>query len=157
LSFACSGREMTDLGAGLLPAGLGPCGLWAPDDSAPTQPDPSTLNRKLDPTSKNFSYDSSTRQLEQTTGTLQRVAWLLSTEFASSTGLPTEGLDRPRKITSQIVADTQARIRKALRPVIEIDPVVLIISIDVVTGGSRVAGTVTYQDLTTGQIVPVTF
>ena len=131
--------------------------MWAPDDSAPTQPDPSTLIRKLDPVTKNFSYDATTRQLTQTTGVLQRVCWLLSTEFASSTGMPADGFERPEKITSQIVADVQTRVRKALRPVTEIDPVVLIESIDVVTGGSRVAGTVNYRDLTTGQTIPVGF
>lgn len=148
---------MPDLGAGLMGAGLGPAGLWSPGTDAPLQPEPSNLIRALDPVSKNFTYDSATRQQKQTSGTLQRVSWLLSTSLASSTGLPTQGFDRPSKITQQIVTDVQARIRKALVPVTDIDPVVRIVSIDVVTGGSRVAGTITYQDLTTNDVVPVNF
>ena len=148
---------MADVGSGLMSAGLGPAGMWEPDDSAQTLPDPSTLIRELDPTTKTYSYDSDTRQLTQIGGTLQRVAWLLSTEFGSSTALPTTGLARPVKITSQIVSDTKSRVLKALRPVIEIDRVIRVISIDVVSGGSRVAGTVNYQDLTTNQVVSVNF
>ncbi len=149
---------MTIYGAGLVPAGTGPAGLWYDDDLPEGRPDPSTLSLAYDVASRGWTYDATTRQMTQMGGVLQRVALTLVTALNSSSVLNEWGIKTPRVHTENFAEEREQMVRDALRTMTDSERVVRIDSIVTEVEGSRSRTSVTVADLTTGTTLPkVTF
>jgi hypothetical protein len=135
---------------------LTPYGIGTPAPSA----DPPTGDagvRYIDPASHDYAFDSATGQLAQMPTVRQRVLLAVTQLRGSSTALPNDGINLPRKMGDTFVAEMQQSVRAALRQLTDVEKLVRIDGIDVIKGqGGRSQTTITYTDLSSGQPDSVT-
>ncbi len=143
-------------GLGLFSAGLGPFGIGTPDAPAAI-PAPGAGSRYINPASRDYQQDASTRQLAQMPGVRQRVLLALTTLLGSSTAVRDFGTRRRSKMGTTYDAEVRADVTSALRQLVEVEKIVVLESISVQRGGGgRSLITVSYRDLTIQQSESVT-
>jgi len=139
------------------PLGVTPFGTGTPA-TAQTRPSKSPLGaRFLDPTTRDYALDSE-GEVKRMPGVRQQVLLAVTTLINSSSTLPGAGISLPRKIGADFARLTRISVEAACAHITEsgratIDDV----TAEVVSTG-RTLITVTYTDLTTGEVgtLPVT-
>lgn len=142
---------MTLLGAGLMPIGTGPIGLWYDDSAVVTRPDPTPLSRWVDVSTRSYAFDQASRQLAKTKSTRQRVALTLTTLQQSSSTLPGWGITIPSKHGASFAEQMTQSVKDALRTMSEVEKSIRVDSVEVEVSGSRSRTTVTWTDLSSGK------
>lgn len=133
-----------------MPAGTGPFGLGTPTTSAAPPDDPAG-SRYINPATKDYEQDSTTKQLAQMPPVRQRVLIAVTTIQTSSTALPKFGRVMPRKMGPSFEAEIEASLRASLRQLTDVEQVIRIDGITVERGASgRYRPTLSYTDTTTG-------
>lgn len=143
-------------GLGDSPLGTSPAGIGLPDDDATVPSGNSAMCRSIDPMTRDYTVDTETGHLSQTTPVRQRVFIRLLTLKGSSTSVPELGAAIPGKMDERFSAKVVAAVHEALRQEVEVERVMSILSIDVQRSNRRAAIHVRYQDLTTGEPGEVT-
>ena len=112
--------------------------------------------RSIDPTTRDYTVDTVTGHLSQTTPVRQRVFLRLLTLRGSSTAVPELGAAIPGKMDERFTARVVAAVHEALRQEVDVERVMAILSVEVQRSNRRAAIHVRYQDLTTGEPGDVT-
>ncbi len=139
-------------GFGLFPIGVGPFGLWTPDE-APPPPTGNVGSRWIDPATRDYSINESTKNLKQMPAVRQQVLLALMTIKKSAATVPRFGASFPSKMNETFEIESKNSCRIALAHLTESDPpTIRIEKIDIVKGrNSRAEGTLTYTDISTGE------
>ncbi len=138
-------------GFGVLRAGLSPFGLGSPA-SASLPPDGAAGCRWINPATRSYEQDETTRQFKQMPSIRQQVYLAVATLLESSSTLRTQGIRPPQKMGDTYEAEMKAAVALALRHLTDIRKVVRIDGITVLKGrGQRSRTTVSFTDLTTGK------
>jgi hypothetical protein len=140
------------MGFGTSPAGTFPAGFAAAAEAA-APPDPSPFVRAIDPASRDYTIDATTRAFTRTTATRQRVQLALSTLRESSTVQRDWGVLAPRKMSRSFEQEADASVREALAALVR-DGSIEIVTVGTKRGtGGRAQAVVTFRDRTTGEIL----
>lgn len=138
-------------GFGLLGFGTGPFGLGLPV-SASVPPDGPAGCRYLNPSSKDYAQDSSTRQLQQMPKVRQQVLLALTTLKGSASTLREFGVRLPRKMGDRFQTEAEQSVRLALRHLTHTQKVIRIDYVLAEHGrGGRGRITVAWTNLETGK------
>jgi len=141
-------------GFGSIGVGTGAFGLGAPV-SGEAPPNGPAGSRWINPATRDFEVDSTTKQLAQMPPVRQRVLLALITLVGSSSVLPTFGIRLPRKMGDRFEAQCRVAVTAALRQLTEVEQLIEIQRIDVVKGsGGRSLITVSYRNLETDEEEP---
>lgn len=120
--------------------------------SANLPPDGPSGSRYINPASKDYEQDPSTRQLKQMPKVRQQVLLAVTTMLGSASTLQRFGTRLPRKMGDRLQAETDVSMRAALRHLTETQKVISIDSITAERGrGGRARITLKWTDLTTGK------
>lgn len=130
------------MGFGLGSLGAMPFGFSSPGAAPAPLPATESGVRLVDPMTGDLTRESS-GAFTQAGQLLQRVLFLLRTEFRSSSVFPQDGLERPTKISETFLADTRSRVATALSP---LGSDVTLISVTVSLATRPPLITVSYQD-----------
>lgn len=140
------------MGLGISPCGGFPLGFGEPT-AAGAPPTLTQCSREIDPATKDYSINASTKGFSRMTGTRQRVVLAITTAFQSSTVQRTWGIRTAPKMGWSFEQEQEASIREALRQMAEVERVIAIESITIERGsGGRSRATISWRDLTTGTI-----
>lgn len=134
-------------GIGTIAAGTGLAGFGEPTEQA-APPDKDQWSRYLNPETGKYEIDDDTSGFKRMPRTRQRVLLALLTEFGSSTVQPEWGFARPSKMGDRFAGEVQARVRRALRRLTDVERLIRIIAIDVERGSIRFSVKVRYYDHT---------
>ena len=134
---------------GLCPAGFG-------DIEAPAAPPSPTRWSRYIGTDGKYLIDGVSGNFARMPPLKQRIALAIVTELGSSTVLPGEGLEHPKKMGATFEADMDIRVRKALRRLTDVEQVMAIQSIQVERGSFRYRVTVLFEDKTSGLASEIT-
>lgn len=143
-------------GLGLSSAGLCPYGTGTPITGA-APPTGQAGSRYINPATKDYEQDTTTKQLAQMPAIRQRVLLAVLTVFRSST-VYNGGIKTPRKMGTLFETEMKQAVRATLRILTDVEKVVRIDSITVKRGGNsgRSMTTIEYTDLTTNLTDSVT-
>jgi len=138
-------------GFGTSPFGTSVMGIGAPADPS-TIPDGTTsVSRYVGPVSGDYEVNPAGGQLRQMSGVLQRVVLTIRTELGSVLAATKFGRRFPRKQTSSLEAEVAGELRRVLRPLTDVERVMVIESIGVQRGdGGRVGIDLRFTNLQTG-------
>lgn len=137
-------------GVGISSFGLSPYGTGTPA-TGEAPPTGSAGSRYINPATRDYEQDTTTKQLAQMPGVRQRVLLAVLTLARSSTVYP-GGIKQPRKMGTLFVAEMHQAVRATLRILTDVEKVVRIDTITVERGtGGRSRTTIEYTDLTTGE------
>lgn len=133
-------------GFGAQPMGTSPFGVGTPT-SATEPPDGPAGSRYLNPVTRDYEIDDTTRQFKQMPPTRQRVLLAVMTDLGSS-ALPRFGVKRPPRMGETFEREQANAVRRALRHMTDVEKVLSIDSIKVERGlGGRARTTIAYTDL----------
>lgn len=137
-------------GFGLSSFGLSPYGTGTPV-SASDPPDGAAGARYIDPSTRDYAQDTTTRQLQQMPPIRQRVLLSVLTLKNSST-VYNGGINNPRKMGTFFEVEMQRAVRDTLKQLTDVEKVIRIDNITTVRSvGSRSQTTISYTDLATNQ------
>jgi phage baseplate assembly protein W len=138
------------MGFGTMPFGYGVfgAGITTTGSAPPTN---TQASRYLDPITRDYEYDTTTRNLRRMSPVHQRIQLALMTLIGSSTTQPEWGIKLPRKITDRFPAQAEAAVRAALSRMTDVEKIIKVARVDVVTSGMRSRIIVHFVDLTTGR------
>lgn len=138
-------------GFGLMPFGTGPMGLGTPV-TASLPPNGPAGSRYINPATKDYERNPSTRQLKQMPKVRQQVLLALTTILGSASTLDGFGIRLPRKQGDRFQSQMENSVRAALRHLTSVERVIQIESIKVESGrGGRARITVSWSELATNQ------
>lgn len=136
---------------GSAPFGSSGVGLGVPA-TAGEPPNGPAGSRFIDPVTKDYAVDSTTRQLQQMPPTRQRVLLLLTTVIGSASTLPAIGVRWPRKMGDTYGAQVKNAITAALYQLTQVEKVIRLKDVLVEKGrGGRSRITVVWVDISTNK------
>src|SRR5262245_27076239 len=136
-------------GIGLSSFGLSPYGTGTPVTGA-APPTGTAGSRYINPATRDYEQDSTTKQLAQMPAIRQRVLLAVIPAFHSST-VYEGGIKTPRKMGTLFKTEMHNAVRATLKQLTDVEKVIRIDSITVERGGNsgRSRTTIEYTDLTT--------
>jgi hypothetical protein len=141
-----------------MPMGGSPFGLGTPTTAEAPPTTPGAGIRYINPGSKDYQQDSTTKQLAQMPSVRQQMLLAITTLLSSSSTLPGFGVSLPRKMGDTFEADVAQKIRVGCAHITDQQKVARIERITTRKGaGGRAEILVVYTDLTTGQRDEVSF
>ena len=139
-----------------MPFGVGPFGFGTPVTGV-APPTGAAGSRYINPQTRDYEIDPTTKQQAQMPGLRQRVLLAVTTVLASSTAVPGMGVALPKKMGTSYEAQVRNAVLMSLRQMIDVEKVLRVDAIIVKrTGSGRSQITISYTDLATGEQETVT-
>lgn len=134
------------MGFGTSSLGLSAFGGGDPT-SGSSPPIATQASRYVNPDTRDYEVDPTTRGFRRMTGLRQRIQLALSTLRGSSTTLQTWGVTIPRKVTASFAAEVEQSVRAALSQLTDVEKLIHVDRVDVYQYAMRSRVTVFFTDL----------